>query len=120
MAGAFDRALIAMDRVKYAPHWPSYLRSEFITLRLDIFGWNSEPSAGGSPLKRYWKKAKGVADEMQACCNLDFQEIAGASLADGPDGNTAEHCAFGHVFSLDENVGPRPKAPPAPPSPLPR
>ena len=33
MADSFDRALIAMGRVKYALHWPLYLRSEFIILR---------------------------------------------------------------------------------------
>ena len=32
LAGALARALIAMGRVKYALHWPLYLRSEFITL----------------------------------------------------------------------------------------
>lgn len=31
-AGAFGRALIAMGRVKYALHWPLFLRSEPITL----------------------------------------------------------------------------------------
>ena len=32
MANAFDRALIAMGRVKYALHWPLYFRAEFLTL----------------------------------------------------------------------------------------
>ena len=45
MASAFDRALIAMGRAKYALHWPTYLRIEFVTLwqevptsRMVIFG----------------------------------------------------------------------------------
>ena len=32
MANAFDRAPIAMGRVKYALHWPLYFRAEFLTL----------------------------------------------------------------------------------------
>ena len=36
MAGAFDGALIAMGRVKYALHWPLFFRSEFISLRQEL------------------------------------------------------------------------------------
>ena len=36
MAGAFDRARIAMGRAKYALRWPLYLRADFITLRQDL------------------------------------------------------------------------------------
>ena len=32
MENASDRALIAMGRVKYALHWPTFLRVEFLTL----------------------------------------------------------------------------------------
>ena len=45
MAGALDRALNSMGRATSALHWPSYLRSEFITLwqalseyRMAVFG----------------------------------------------------------------------------------
>ena len=36
VAGPLARALIAMGRVKYALHWPLYLRFEFITLRQEL------------------------------------------------------------------------------------
>ena len=60
MANALDRSLIAMGRVKYALRRPAYLRIDFVTLwqevsaaLMGIFGWDLEPSAGGSPSKRY-------------------------------------------------------------------
>ena len=56
MANASDSALAAMGRVEYALQWPSYLRAEFLSLwqelpacRMAIFGWDLEPSRGGSP-----------------------------------------------------------------------
>ena len=66
--------------MKYALRWPTDLRIEFVSLRqevstsrMTIFGWDLEPSAGGSSSKRYWEKAKGIAEEMKACWNLDRQ-----------------------------------------------
>ena len=60
MANAVDHALIAMGRTKYDLRWPTYFRIEFVALwqevstsRMTIFGWDLEPSVGGSPSKRY-------------------------------------------------------------------
>ena len=60
MADAFDRALIAMGRIKYPLYWTPTLRGEFISLwstltdrRMSVNGWNLEPAQGGSPSMRY-------------------------------------------------------------------
>ena len=50
---------------------------------------------GGSPSKRYREIAKGIAEEMKACWNLDRQEVIAASPAEGPAGASTEHGAFG-------------------------
>ena len=72
MANAFGPPLIAMGRVKYALHWPTHLRIEFVTLwqevstsRTGIFGSDLEPSVGApcrnaigtrrNALQRKWK-----------------------------------------------------------------
>ena len=69
MAGAFDRALIAMGRLMFALSRSASLRLEFTTLRQELsarrmvaFGWDLEPSIGGSPSKRYGEKVKSVAE----------------------------------------------------------
>ena len=127
MANAFGRSLFAMGRVKYALHWPTYLRIEFVTLwqgvstfRVDIFGWDLEPPAGGSPSKRYWDKAKRIAEEMKACWNLGRQEVMAVSPAEGPAGASKGHGALGNWSSSEENGAPRSRAPKAsaPPSPV--
>ena len=127
MANAFDRSLIAMGRVKYALHWPAYLRTDFVTLqqevptaRMDIFGWDLEPSASGSPWKRYWEKVKRIAEETKACWNMDRQDAMEASPMEGPAGDAKEHGTFGNWSSSEENGAPRSRAPeaPAPTSPV--
>ena len=118
-AGALDRALIAMVRVKFALHWPVFLRSEFTSVwqelsecRMTVFGLDLEPSASGSPSKR-------IAEEMRACWDLDPQVVADASPVGRPDGDPTEHDISGNWASSDENAGSRPAAPTASPAPHP-
>ena len=120
MANAFGRSLIAMGCVKYALRWPPYLRIIFVTLwqevstaRMDIFGGDLEPSAGGSPSKRFWKEAKRTAEEMKACWQMDRQDVMEVSPTEGPVGNAKEHGTFGNWSSSEENTGYRPGAPSA-------
>ena len=87
---------------------------------MDIFGWDLEPSAGGSPSKRYWNKAKRIAEEMKACWTMDRQDFMAASPMEGPAGASKEHGTFGNWSSSEEIRAPRARAPkaPAPPSPV--
>ena len=117
-ADAFDRSLIAMGRVRYALHWPTYLRIEFVTLwrevstsRMAIFGWGLEPSAGGSPSKRYWGKVKRIAEETKACWALGRQEVLAVSLTEVPAGASTDHGTFGSWSSSGGNGAPRSRAP---------
>ena len=123
MGAAFGRSLIAMGRVKYALHWPMYLRIEFVALwqevstsRMAIFGWALEKSVGGSPSKRYWNKAERIAEEMKAGWTLGRQEVMAASPTEGPAEASTEHGTLGNWPSSEENGAPRTRAPKAPAS----
>ena len=58
-----------MGRLMFALSRSASLRLEFTTLRQELsarrmvaFGWDLEPSIGGSPSKRYGEKVKSVAE----------------------------------------------------------
>ena len=115
LANVFDRALIALGRIKYEVHWPEPLRSEFIALwqtlsenRTRVLKWDLEPSQCGSPSKRYWSKVKAVAEAMEACKDKSLRELEQDSPIDGPSGPIAPHEVFGNWSSSDDENAPLP------------
>ena len=121
MANAFERFLITMGRVRYALHWPAYLRLEFVSLwqevstpRMNLFGWDPGPSEGGSPSKRYWAKVKRVVEVMKACWHLEREKVTSASPNEGPTGAAQERRTLGNWPSSDENGANRSRVPKAP------
>ena len=110
MAEAFDRALLAMGRIKYPLHWPPSLCGEFISIwsnlsdhRMALNGWNLEPSQGDSPSRRYWSKVKAVAEAMKANKHTSEEWAAEGSPEDGPSDDLVSHGAFGHWVSSGED-----------------
>ena len=110
MAEAFDRALIAMGRIKYPLHWPPTLCGEFVTIwstlsdhRMALNGWNLEPSQGDSPSRRYWSKVKAVSEAMKANKYASEERVAEGSPEDGPSEGLVTHGVFGHWISSGED-----------------
>ena len=68
---------------------------------------------GGSPSKRYKKKAKRIAEGMKACWQTDRQDVMEVSPTEGPAGNATDHGTFGNWSSSEGNGASRSRAPAA-------
>ena len=83
------------------------------------YGWDLEPSTGGSPSKRYWGKVEKFAEAMRARRAMDPSDLINAFPVDGPDVDPPPPDFFGRWISSDGNRASPQAGTPAPPTPSP-